>query len=347
MKHFFLLLAFLLPCFSFASLVPPQIPVQLSGSNFSLSPSFLNLNFSDIIRGDYLCPPDFDPSYNRIQFQFYTADSPYLNTASSTQPPVGWYLESNSGSGLPCTDSGNLLSSFTFATSVVSATASNTPGFDFVFVNLNICPSLGCNLTASTSLLGYAKFRYNGTRWVDTLGAGASGSWTFSTSSPINPIDFDDFAQGLKDAIVNNTFQPICPILSDVFDLVVLGSGSWWSECFLPSIVNFLFVPSDSAIDYMIEQMSSNAQYGSSFAYMLIMPIASAVSVTACDLDDVPSCSVGSPLTLPLLDVHGSSTPFVLDPVSPLPAYFDDWLSAIVGVLILAGVSRVVLHKFL
>lgn len=337
MKHLFIFFSVLIPLFSFASFVPPQIPAQNISDRFYFSETFLQTSFSDLLNGDYFCPPYLNSSYNQILVRPFASDSYY----DVTGPGGGSYF----GSGSPCTSSANLMSYYSISTSSLTSIATAYPGYDYIFVPLIFCSSGGgCDNSASSTVIGYMKFRFDGTKWVDTLGAGASGSWDFSTSSSLLPGDFSSFAQGIKDAIANNTYNPDCPTLSSILEI---GSSSFWQDCVLPSVFNWLFVPSDSAIDYMVEQMSSNAQYGSSFAYMLIMPVASAVSVTACDLDDVPSCSVGSPLTLPLLDVHGSSTPFVLDPVSPLPAYFDDWLSSIVSVLILAGVSRVVLHKFL
>lgn len=327
MKHLFLLLAFLLPSLSFASYVPPQIPAQyLSSGYWSLFPQTSASVLNEFVCGSKICFPSPNSSF---AFNWISTSTPDYSDSWSILPS-GWCSQMTGGT--PHT--------FSFSSSTVSSCASYIPGQDFVFVNVY---SWNGTATSSSQLVGYAKFRFDGTRWVDTLGAGASGSWTFSTSSPINPLDFDSFSQGLKDAIANNTYQPSCSgtTIADLF------AQTFWQDCVLPTIFNWLFVPSDSAIDYMVEQMSSNAQFGSSFAYLLIMPVASAVSVTACDLDDVPSCSVGSPLTIPLLDVHGSSTPFVFDPVSPLPGYFDDWLSAIVAVLILAGVSRVVLLKFL
>lgn len=335
MKRLFLFLIPLLlfPLVSDASVVPPQIPAQLNSGSFYLSESFVNTNYSDLLNGSYFCPPYLDSSYNRILVRSFASDYYY----DVSGPGGGSYF----GTGLPCTDSSNLISYYSISTSSLASIASSSPGFDFIYTSFIFCHSPGgCDISASSTVIGYMKFRFDGTRWVDALGAGASGSWDFSTSTSLLPGDFSSFAQGIKDAIQNNSVVPDCDF-SDLF------SSGFWSGCVATSIINWLFVPSDSAIDYLVEQMASSQNYGSSFVYMLLMPVASAVSVTACDLDDVSSCSVGSPLTIPILDVNGSSTDYVLDPVSPIPSYFDAFLASMLAIFILSSVSYVVLSKFL
>jgi len=340
MKHLFLLLAFFLPSFSFASVVPPQINSEYNsdGRWYSQSSDASSPLFDYLCSGNtQLCSDTFDVTHTAFQTSIYSANTPYFNTGASTTPTTCLYGGGNTSSPTP-------FNYFSVSSTTLTATSALCPSSDFVFVNINTCVSGGCYNSASSTLIGYSKWRFDGTRWVDSLGAGASGSWDFSTSTSLLPVDFTDFAQAIKDGIRNNTTVPECPGFTDILEI---GNSSFWQDCVLPTIFNWLFVPSDSAIDYMIEQLSASSQYGSSFAYMLIMPIASAVSVSACDLDNPSACDVGSPLVLPVLDAYGSSTPYSLDPVSPIPSYFDDWLSAIVAVLILAGVSRVVLHKFL
>lgn len=323
MKYLLLTLFLALPFFSFASVVPSILPVQYTSSGFwDFQPISPSSDLFDYVCGSQLCFPSPTTSY---AYSIYASSSPYL-TDDWSLSPLGTCASGVGGTPV----------SLRFSSTTISSCSSSFPTQDNIFINVYMTGAS----TSSSILLGYGKWRFNGTNWVDSLGSGASGSWDFSTSTNLLPVDFSDFAQGLKDAIANNTKQPVCTF-SDLL------SAGFWSECVATAVFNWLFVPSSSAIDYMIEQMTNTNQYGSSFAYMLIMPVASSVSVTACDLDDVPSCSVGAPLTIPILDVHGSSTPWVLDPVSPVPSYFDDFLSSIVAVIILAGVSRVVLHKFL
>lgn len=341
MTRLLLLLLFFIPSFSHGSVVPPQIPAQListSTNSYRISPTWISLNSELFYNNENFCVTNVDPSYRQRTFHFYQNGSsfPYLNTGSSSIP-----------SG---TITGGLTYQYPVDCSSVAWKISDVVIDDIYFFDLapstsspvfvNILYDTSSTSTASSTLIGYMKFRFDGTRWVDTLGAGASGSWDFSTSTSLLPGDFSSFAQAIKDAIQNNSVVPDCDF-SDLF------TSGFWSGCVATSIVNWLFVPSDSAIDYLVEQMASSQNYGSSFVYMLLMPVASAVSVTACDLADVSSCSVGSPLTIPILDVNGSSTDYVLDPISPIPSYFDAFLASMLAIFILSSVSYVVLSKFL
>lgn len=342
MKHLFLLLAFFLPSLSFASFVPPQVPISINTYYASTTYSAYPYNSTNVFY-EYITAGGIDPGspYTSYYIQSYVASTPNLTTATSAVG-LGITRACFGGSGgFPLNSTSSQLARMPYFEFPACDVLRSPTSDEFIFVNFYFVSGSGGSYIYD--LMGFAKFRLDGTTWVSTINP-SNSSWDFSTSTDLLPVDFSDFAQGIKDGINNNTTNPSCPSFSSILEI---GGASFWQDCVLPTIFNWLFVPSDSAIDYMIDQLSSSSGYGSSFAYMLIMPIASAVSVSACDLDNPSACDVGSPLVLPVLDVYGSSTPYSLDPVSPLPSYFDDWLSAIVAVLILAGVSRVVLHKFL
>lgn len=340
MTRFLLLLLFFIPSFSHGSVVPPQIPAQLvstSTNTYHISPVWISLNSELFYNNENFCFTSVDPSYTNIIIHAYqNGNSPYLNTGTSSVPVGTFTGGSLTQNPVVCSDPSLNTNWLTVNDEFFFDLAPSTSLPVFV----NVLYSSDFTSSASSTLIGYMKFRFDGTRWVDTLGAGSSGSWDFSTSTSLLPGDFSSFAQSIKDAIRNNSVVADCDF-SDLF------SSGFWSGCVATSIVNWLFVPSDSAIDYLVEQMASSQNYGSSFVYMLLMPIASAVSVTACDLGNASVCSVGSPLTIPILDVNGSSTDYVLDPVSPIPSYFDAFLASMLAIFILSSVSYVVLSKFL
>lgn len=334
---YLLFLAFLIPSFSFGAFVPPQIPARLVGTTWNYFPQtnanplfeLIDTASSTQITADLASDPV--GFYNQFRGYIYSADSPHYATSTPT----------NNCSSFTQSSPRNT-SDASIATSSIASCHASFPADEFVYVNIYVNKSTDpINLSL---LYGYMKFRYNGTNWVDALGAGASGSWDFTSTSTL-PVDFTDFAQGLKDAIANNTTQPDCPTLTSILEI---GNKTFWQDCVLPTIFNWLFVPSDDAIDYMVGQMTSSTQFGSSFVYILLAPVVSSVAVTACDLDNVSACFVGSPLTLPVLDVTGSSTPTVIDVNIPFDTSgFDDFMATVVATLVLLGVGHVTLFKFL
>ena len=111
--------------------------------------------------------------------------SPYLNTGTSSVP-IGTFTGGTTYQNpVTCSNFGWRIASYVFNDTYIFDLAPSTTSPVFI----NFLYSTATSSSASSTLIGYMKFRFDGTRWVDTLGAGASGSWDFSTSTSSLPGD--------------------------------------------------------------------------------------------------------------------------------------------------------------
>ena len=180
-----------------------------------------------------------------------------------------------------------------------------------------------------------------------------SGSWgnnpVYTVNTDIGENIFPAFngpgspeavAFNLKQAISNNTVVPDCDF-SDFF------TSGFWTDCVARSIFNWLFIPSDSAIDTLVA-VSSNPDFGRTWSYVVLAPVFTSTLVQACPLENPSTCDIGADyLTIPILDVNGSSTPYEVVPDVLIPAYFDAFLASILQVLIIVSLSYILISRFL
>jgi len=153
----------------------------------------------------------------------------------------------------------------------------------------------------------------------------------------------------LKKAIHANTVEPDC-------DFTGIFFSTFWTECVARSIYNFLFIPSDDAIDAFgriaVSPLSDIASpynpNSTSWAYVVLSPVFTSVLISACPLNSSIPCNVPvSTLQIPILDVNGDVTEWTLDWVNFVPAYFDAFLAAMLQVIAIVTISYILISKFL
>lgn len=146
--------------------------------------------------------------------------------------------------------------------------------------------------------------------------------------------------QALKNAVAQNTVLPDC-------DFSELFESAFWSECVARSVINWLFVPSDSAIDALVE-FSTQPNMGTTWSYVVLAPLFTAPYVAICEFENPSTCDIGAEyLSIPILDVNGSSTPYTINPPSLVPEYFDAFLASIIQAIMVAALSYTVIYRFL
>lgn len=377
MKYIILLLAFLIPSISFASAVPTWF--KGSGISYYFDEYTSASSTNPFI---YLQVPSFSPSVvGSFESSNVYLDKPCITPyyGSNNYAVPCFLFPFDVGSSLTSSDYGLIVSMSTIDPSTVTnfydwwstswfPSPKYTPGIPGVFApyaELIFNSSTFCNFFASTcpstvyyglalrpkssSLTDYQDF-IPVAYWELNLQSGSFGNnpiYTVNTQPGDNifpaytgPGSTFAIAQSLKNAVAQNTVQPDC-------DFTELFQSGFWSECVARSIFNWLFIPSDAAIDQLVE-VSTSPDFGRSWPYVVMAPIFTSTLVQACPLENPSTCDIGaSPLTVPILDIYGSSTPFTIDVPTRVPAYIDAFFASILQAVIIVGISYALLNRFL
>lgn len=359
MKYFILLLAFLIPSISFASAVPTWVKGSGISNYFDVyntasstnpilyltPPSFVGANIGSFIDGIFyqnapsssaevpnvIAPSDLESGGSSTPNRIWL----HVSSTDPTSLPnyYDWYstryFEGVSGAQLLLLQFGN-----NFCNSGISSCPST------VYVGYSQAPNSATSTTQYTPIF-YVELNLQsgsfGNNPVYTVNAQPGNNIYPAYTGPGSTFAI---SQSLKNAVAQNTVQPDC-------DFTELFQSGFWSECVARSIFNWLFIPSDNAIDQLVE-VSTNPDFGRSWPYVVLAPIFMSTLVQACPLENPSTCDVGGgPLTIPILDQYGSSTPFTIDVPTLVPAYIDAFFASMLQAFIIIGISYVLLTRFL